>query len=72
MFDDATEQLAQQICGRIREAVATFDWESVAPGLRISVSLGLSELRAGDTAASMLQRSDESMYRAKPTESAPV
>ena len=68
LFDDATELVAQQICERIRTAIAGFDWESIAPGLRVSVSIGLSEVRAGDTAESVLQRSDESMYGAKPVE----
>jgi len=74
LFDDATELVAQQICERIRTAIAGFDWESIAPGLHVSVSIGLSEVRAGDTAESVLQRSDESMYGAKPAEptSAPV
>lgn len=72
LFDDATEQVARQICERIRAAVAGFDWESIAPGLRVSVSIGLSEVRAGDSAESVLHRSDESRYRAKPLERAPV
>ena len=66
LFDDATEQAARQICERIRAAVGAFDWESIAAGLRVSVSIGLSEVRAGDTAESLLHRSDQSMYRAKP------
>jgi diguanylate cyclase (GGDEF)-like protein len=66
LFDGATEQEARQICERIRVAVAGFDWESVAPGLRLSVSIGLSEARAGDTAESVLHRSDQSMYLTKP------
>ena len=66
LFDDATELVARQICERIRVAVADFDWESVAPGLRMSVSIGLSEARPGDTAESVLHRSDESMYKIKP------
>ena len=65
LFDDATEALARPICDRIRLAIAGFDWESVAPGLRMSVSIGLSQAHSGDSAESLLQRSDESMYRVK-------
>jgi diguanylate cyclase (GGDEF)-like protein len=72
LFDDATELMARQICERIRTAIATFDWNSIAPGLAMSVSIGLSEVGAGDTAESVLHRSDESMYRAKPMEPNPV
>jgi diguanylate cyclase (GGDEF)-like protein len=68
LFDDATEPVALQICARIRSAVAGFDWDAIAPGLRMSVSIGLSEARAGDTAEAVLHRSDQSMYRTKFTE----
>jgi diguanylate cyclase (GGDEF)-like protein len=71
LFDGATEQVARQVCERIRAAVAAFDWESVASGLRMSVSIGVSEVRAGDTLESVLHRSDQAMYRTKGTERAP-
>ena len=72
LFDDATEQTARHICDRIRAAVVGFDWEAIAPGLRLSVSIGTSEVRPGDSAESVLHRSDESMYRSKLTEPAHV
>lgn len=65
LFDNTTEPQAALICARIRDAVVGFDWESIAPGLRMSVSIGTSEVRVDDTAESALQRSDESMYRTK-------
>ena len=65
LFDDATEGEAAQICARIRDAVTAFDWESIAPGLCLSVTIGISEVRPGDTPESLLHRSDESMYRIK-------
>ncbi|MEP7102031.1 MAG: GGDEF domain-containing protein [Burkholderiales bacterium] len=72
LFDDATEQTARHICDRIRAAVVSFDWEAIAPGLRLSVSIGTSEVRSGDTAESVLRRSDESMYRTKSVEPAHI
>jgi diguanylate cyclase (GGDEF)-like protein len=72
LFHDATEQVAAQICARIQAAIAAFDWESVAPGLRMSVSIGLSEARAGDTADTILHRSDQSMYLTKPVVPTPL
>jgi diguanylate cyclase (GGDEF)-like protein len=65
LFDDATEMVARFVCDRIRAAVAGFDWESIAPGLRMSVSIGTSEVRLGDTVESVVHRSDEAMYRIK-------
>ena len=46
--------------------MAQFDWESVAPGLRVSVSIGLAEALPEDTAEAVVLRADQSMYRAKP------
>jgi diguanylate cyclase (GGDEF)-like protein len=67
LFDETPEDQARQVCERIRTAVADFDWEAVASGLRMSVSIGLSEARADDSAESLVLRADQSMYRAKPT-----
>jgi PleD family two-component response regulator len=52
----------------MRAAIAAFDWESIAPGLRLSVSIGLSEARPGDSAEAVVARSDRSMYEAKAAE----
>ena len=65
LFADASEFEAAQVCDRIRAAVSSFDWESIAPGLRMSVSIGLSEASPGESAEAIVLRSDESMYRAK-------
>ena len=66
LFGDTSEAVALHHVDRLRAGVAAFDWESVAPGLRVSVSIGLSQARAGDSAESVLHRSDESMYLTKP------
>jgi len=65
LFADTGELDAQQVCDRIRDAVSGFDWESIAPGLHMSVSIGLSQANPGETAEAIVGRSDESMYRAK-------
>ncbi|HEY9067246.1 MAG TPA: GGDEF domain-containing protein [Burkholderiaceae bacterium] len=65
LFQDASFAVAQQICGRIQTAIAEFDWEAIAPGLRMTVSIGLSQAQPGDTAESLLHRSDKSMYSTK-------
>jgi diguanylate cyclase (GGDEF)-like protein len=66
LFHDATVEEAHKVCERIQRAVAGFDWESVAAGLRMTVSIGVSRAQAGDTPDSVVHRSDESMYQAKP------
>jgi diguanylate cyclase (GGDEF)-like protein len=65
LFDNTSEHDAWQVCERIRIAVAAFDWESIAAGLRVSVSIGVSQAHRSDTPEAVVQRSDESMYRAK-------
>ena len=65
LFADTGELDAQLVCDRIRDAVSGFDWESIAPGLHMSVSIGLSQANPGETAEAIVGRSDESMYRAK-------
>ncbi|RDI17692.1 diguanylate cyclase (GGDEF)-like protein [Pseudacidovorax intermedius] len=66
VFANATAGSAAQVCERVRSAITSFDWESIAAGLRVSVSIGLAEAMSGDTNASLLHRSDTSMYRVKP------
>jgi diguanylate cyclase (GGDEF)-like protein len=66
LFSDADEVAAGEICERINDAIAAFDWESIAPGLRVSVSIGVSQAVAGDTVESIVHRSDKSMYTVKP------
>jgi diguanylate cyclase (GGDEF)-like protein len=66
LFDSAGDELANQICQRIRLAVTRFDWESLAKGLRVSISIGVSLAVKGDTVDTLLRRSDISMYSQKP------
>ncbi len=65
LFDGATAAEAEPVCQRIRDAVLGFDWQVLAESLAVSVSIGVSEVGHGDSAASVMQRSDESMYRQK-------
>lgn len=64
-FPRADPSLAKQICVRIAESVAAFDWATVADGLRVSVSVGVAQAQDADTVATLLHRSDVAMYEAK-------
>lgn len=55
---EAAVQLAEQL----RERVASAPFEQVGT---ITISLGVSTARVGDTSGSLLQRADQSMYAAK-------
>ena len=65
LFSDADAATAGEIVTRIQEAMATFYWGAIAPGLKVSLSIGLSEAAAGDTVESIVHRSDTSMYSEK-------
>lgn len=59
---------AGEVAERLRAAVERLDWADVDPGLHVTVSIGVAERAAGDTAfAPLLKRADDSLYRAKET-----
>jgi diguanylate cyclase (GGDEF)-like protein len=55
---------ARLVCERIRAAIEAHDWASLAPGLAITASIGLSE-STGPDVAELLSRSDARLYEAK-------
>jgi diguanylate cyclase len=50
---------------RVRAAFAARDWESFAPGLRVTVSAGVAGYRAGENVAQLVSRADAALYEAK-------
>lgn len=60
---DAGNALA--LCERLRELVAGHDWTTLAPGLRVTLSIGLAEVRPGDDGAAVLVHADRALYAAK-------
>lgn len=53
---------AMELAGRLRAGVARAGIPAAGP---VTVSLGVAQLAAGETAGALLQRADEAMYRAK-------
>ena len=51
-------------CQRLRRAVEEFDWSSITHGLKITLSIGLSDSTC-DTPDATLALADRQMYRAK-------
>lgn len=49
----------------MRRALAARRWDGLAPGLRVTVSIGATEARPGDTQLPLLSRADAHLYRAK-------
>lgn len=62
---DADLRTAGAICEAVRAAVAAYDWQAVAAGLRVTTSVGLAQLRPSDDAHSVVRRADEHLYAAK-------
>ena len=64
VLPDAPPADALEVCERLRARVAAHDWSALAPGLTVTLSLGLAH--APDYAAQPLfERADAAMYRAK-------
>jgi diguanylate cyclase (GGDEF)-like protein len=59
------------VCERIRQCVISYPWEEVAPGLSVTVSLGWSAARPGDTIEALVARSDGQMYTDKQSHKRP-
>jgi diguanylate cyclase (GGDEF)-like protein len=50
---------------RLRISVAALTWNTIAPDLKITVSLGIAQAREGESVRDWLNRADMALYRAK-------
>ena len=55
----------QVLCERLREAVATFDWESITPGLSVTVSVGVAATRREGGLVTLVADADAALHDAK-------
>ncbi|MFZ3322750.1 MAG: GGDEF domain-containing protein, partial [Usitatibacter sp.] len=53
------------VLGRLRALVARHAWSNLHPALAVTVSVGVAEVAEVDTAASLMERVDLALYRAK-------
>ncbi len=65
VFEGADAEAAWRACERMREAIETFAWDDVHPGLRVTASFGVAAREEGSGAAELLERADRALYRAK-------
>ncbi len=52
-------------CERMRKAIEAHDWAIVAPGLQVTVSMGVVQWDGKETYSRLTSRADELLYRAK-------
>lgn len=57
---------AQASAERVRNAFLATDWHTIiGTGLDVTISIGVSELRAGDDLSAAVSRADQALYRGK-------
>lgn len=64
-FVDAPLPTARAISERLRSAVERHRWALLRPDLSVTISIGLAELRDGETAQQLIERADRCLYQAK-------
>jgi diguanylate cyclase (GGDEF)-like protein len=66
LLPETAEPAACFVAERLRAGVEGLDLDDVVPGLRVTISLGVAQMREGDPDfAAVLARADAAMYRAK-------
>ncbi len=66
LLPETAEPAACFVAERLRAGVEALDLDDVVPGLRVTISLGVAQMRGEDPDfAALLARADAAMYRAK-------
>ena len=56
---------AAQILDRLRMIIADLDWSAFSPGMRVTISAGITALQPDETPDTFLARADRALYSAK-------
>jgi diguanylate cyclase (GGDEF)-like protein len=65
MFLITGEEQARQIAERIRRVILARDWSTIAPGLTVTLSMGLAACQRGERGRDLYDRADARLYTAK-------
>jgi diguanylate cyclase (GGDEF)-like protein len=65
LFPDTTMDEAMHVCERLRAAVENYDCAPFAPGHRLTVSLGVSDMTGLNHHEKLITRADANLYEAK-------
>jgi diguanylate cyclase (GGDEF)-like protein len=65
VLPDTSQAVAVRTLDRLRDIVAGLDWAAISPRMTVTLSAGVTSIRANDTTDSILSRADRALYRAK-------
>ncbi|MGZ5078773.1 MAG: diguanylate cyclase [Usitatibacter sp.] len=65
VFRNLEMRAASEICERIRGAIEGWDWKSIHPQLRVTLSMGLASSASFDNPQGVLDAADHWLYEAK-------
>jgi diguanylate cyclase (GGDEF)-like protein len=65
MLPDTPDDAAARIVDRLRGIIADLDWSAFSPGMRVTISAGVTTLRPDETPDTFLARADSALYAAK-------
>ena len=65
ILDRAGLSDAARLCEKIRKRVESYDWDRIAPGLRVTISFGLAEVNSHHTFDDIFRDADQKLYEAK-------
>jgi diguanylate cyclase (GGDEF)-like protein len=65
VLPELSEDVAVQALNRLRAIIAELDWSAFSPGMKVTISAGLSTLRPNEGPDTFLARADGALYAAK-------
>jgi diguanylate cyclase (GGDEF)-like protein len=65
LLDGAGSQRAMSIAERLRQHIESADWAELAPGLAVTVSIGVAVGGTDDSFTQVVKRADQELYAAK-------
>ncbi|RTL73694.1 MAG: GGDEF domain-containing protein [Bradyrhizobiaceae bacterium] len=65
IMPETAEDTAEKVADRLRMIIADIDWNSISPGIAVTMSAGVATLRHDETPENLLLRADMALYRAK-------
>jgi diguanylate cyclase (GGDEF)-like protein len=65
VMPDTPPSTAIRTIDRLRDIVSDLDWAAISPSLIVTMSAGVTSIRANDTTDTILSRADRALYQAK-------